>query len=263
MPAPLRQGFSYVEVDGCVSFRSELEKDSWGKHSIAAWTGDSPGPELLEAPLILACKVRLWRSTSRLVTVMQQVASAKLPAIDARWDSLQRRMHYRTAEFAESTDTDLREAALRVRTVGLLGDGTQQTGLSYKLEVDFGRRQVALAREKPLALDIALLGLVGLVEDIAASTEELASAVDLAGTGEGSLDSRSRSERLLSAKTECRQAFSAVQSELEWVLAQPETTAEKKAAIGEYLTPIYALLERYSRVVLSTEEAKPTLPETV
>jgi hypothetical protein len=254
----IRAGFSYVDTDGFISFKKELESNSWKEFDISPWL-DGRGGSLLQAPFVLVCKVRLHRALSSLATVLQQISSTNLTELDSRWDSLQRRLHYKTADLSESEDAKISSAALRVRSATLKGEGTAQTKLTYQKEVAWGRKQVTLCREKPLSDDVALLELSGLIDEIEKATEAFAQAINTSGTGESS-EATARNDRLLDAKAECRQAFNSAVNNLEWQLEQRELSPAEKTSIEACLAPLRVLLERYSSA--QPEIAAPTTTDT-
>jgi hypothetical protein len=255
----IRAGFSYVDTDGFISFKKELESNSWKEFDISAWL-DGGGGSLLQAPFVVVCKVRLHRAIANLATVLQQISSTNLAELDSRWDSLQRRLHYKTADLSESEDAKISSAALRVRSATLKGEGTAQTNLTYQKEVAWGRKQVTLCREKPLSDDVALLELGGLIDEIEKATEAFAVALDTSGTTGESSEATARNDRLLEAKAECRQACNSTLNGLELQLEQRELAPNEKTSIEACLAPLRALLKRYSSD--QPEVAAPTIPDS-
>lgn len=132
----------------------------------------------------------------------------------------------------------------------LLGNGTAQTTLPYDEEVDFGRKQVALAASEAVAADIALLKLEARIEQIEAATEKLAEAMGRGGGGRKG----ARSLRVREAIGACVVAFNSVHEDIAWFIERLAEGKERKQ-MQALLAPLEALLARYPGAPVSAEPA--------
>jgi hypothetical protein len=247
MSEPFVQGFHFIDVDGFLSFAAELDQHPWREIDARPWMPRSPAPSsLLAASPLVLYKLRLLHGVSLLMEVVQQLANTNLKVLDGRWDSLQRRLHYRTGDALESQNPSDQEAARRLRASLLKGDGTAQTNLTFKREVDWGRRQVLLSRQVPLSQDIERLGLSELIADIEQATEALALALEQS-EGPDADESRARQDLLLGAKTSCQQSFASVFEWLQWHAEQAELSPSERELLDGLLRPLRDLLARAAR----------------
>ncbi len=246
-------GYSYVSDKAFVAFSHDLSEGAWKSVSIAKY--DTPDQLLItlahDAPLPVLWKLRIvWV----LATLKQALGSSKLDELDGAWDSVQRRMHYRLAENAESKDPEVRQAAERLRGLLLQGGGTGQTMLDYDEEVDFGRQQQELVKEPQAAADVKKLKLGELLAEIAATTEALATGTGRkAGTKRGGAPSTQQREAL----TACSAAFNGVHDDIAWFVEHTPTGPERDKYM-ELQAPFEALLARNPPRVAPVKAAPAT-----
>ncbi len=128
-------GYSRVEDMAFIGFQGKLHEGAWA----AVPTLPSPDPSgtpdpnalvlaLMQAPTLSMVKALMLHSVGQLVQALDSKASS-VEAVDAAWDSAQRRFSYALAEKGESLVPQEREAAQRLRQHLLLGRGTAQTDL--------------------------------------------------------------------------------------------------------------------------------------
>lgn len=232
-------GYSYVSDKAFVAFSHDLSEGAWKSVSIAKY--DTPDQLLVplahDAPLPVLWKLRI---TWVLATLKQALGSGKLDELDSAWDSVQRRLHYRLAENAESKDPEIRQAAERLRAQLLQGGGTGQTMLDYDGEVDFGRQQLELVKETQAAADVKKLKLGDLLAEIAAATEALAVGTGRkGGTKRGGAPSTQQREAL----TACSAAFNGVHDDIAWFIEHTPSGPERDKYM-ELQAPFEALLVR-------------------
>jgi hypothetical protein len=250
-----RQGFSYVEERGFISLLEDLDKGSrWREHDSTPYENVTTAPTipLYQRPLALQCKVRLKRGINGLLMAR---GVGLLDVYDASWDKTQRRLYFSVAANTADPDPAKSSAAEKIKdSPGMfLGDGLGQTRLPYEQEVDHGRGQLAMLRGG-LRTEVALLGLGPIVEDVANTTEEFATAL---GRSSGK-SSKTRAEQVNTALKECRQACNFTLSALGWHTTQPGLSQEASHELEELLAPLKALLKRYATtvpdVIVSSED---------
>lgn len=250
-----RYGYGYVPEKGFLSFLSDLSEGVWKDISIKLY--DHPHQKLAPALIDDASPVR-WklRATWAIVTLRDALGAgpAVLAQLDGDWDSTQRKLHFILGGAGEDKDPSRRDAAERLRGALLLGNGTAQTLLSWDEEVDFGRQQLALTAEGPLADDARKLGLHAVLQEVEETTAALAH-----GLGRGSEQRRgvARSVRLRWALAGCAAAFNGIHHEIAWFLDHTED-ADAHSRLEQMLAPFQALLDRYpSTRGASTDDAAP------
>jgi hypothetical protein len=246
-------GYSYVSDKAFVAFSHDLSEGAWKSISIAKY--DTPDQLLItlahDAPLPVLWKLRIvWV----LATLKQALGSGKLDELDGAWDSVQRRLHFRLAEQAESKDPEVRQAAERLRAQMLQGGGTGQTMLDYDEEVDFGRQQLELAKGTQAAADVKKLKLGDLLAEIAATTEALAIGI---GRKAGTRRSGAPSIQQREALTACSAAFNGVHDDIAWFIEHTPTGAERDK-YTELQAPFEALLARNPPRVAAAKAAPAT-----
>lgn len=182
-----------------------------------------------------------------------------LAQLDVDWDAGQRSFNSFTASAEDDADPEVRAAAERVRTAMLGGGGTAQTNLGYDDEVDYGRHQMVLASQEPLAADIKKIGAQKHVKRIAETTEALAKGL---GRGPGERRAPTRSKRLREAMRACSTAFNVIHEDLEWLI-EHTPPGKQREELEKLHAPFLALLERHSGPEPSTDTAEEPPQEPV
>lgn len=252
-------GYSYVSDKAFVAFAHDLGQGAWKNVSIAQYQGEAKPLDAaaLEAPHPVLWKLRIVLVISAL---KQALGSGRLDVLDAGWDSSERRLNFRLAERAEDTDADVRAAADRLRRQLLKGKGTEQTGYDFDAEVDFGRKQLELAKEEGIAADIKKLKVDDLLQDIERATEALANGL---GRQPGVKRATAPSVQLRDALTACTTAFNGVHGHIDWFL---ENTPNGPARdhLAELEAPFAALLARNPPTqAKAASNAPPSLPPLI
>jgi hypothetical protein len=238
-----RYGYGYVPEKGFISFLSDLSEGVWNDISIKPY--DHPEQKLAPTLLQGSSPPLRWklRATWAITTLRDAVGAgpAVLDQLDVDWDSTQRKLHFILGGAGEDKNPSRRDAAERLRGALLLGNGTAQTLLSWDEEVDFGRQQLALTAEGPLADDSRRLGLHAVLKEVEETTEALAR-----GLGRSPEQKRgvARSIRLRSALAGCAAAFNGIHHEIAWFLDHTED-GDTRVRIEQMLAPFQALLDRY------------------
>lgn len=242
--------FTYVPVEGFVSFSQVLDEEAWGAIDPSPWEGPKQTAlkPLGDAPAVVVWKLQIAWVIGALLAARDGAGSAK--DRDKAWDNGQRSLSALLTAAAASSDAKKREAAGRLQKSLLKGRGEAQTKLKYQQEVDFGRQQNKLVSEGQAAADIVLLNLQPAMEEIAATTEALAVAI---GHGDGS---ERPGERLKAAMTACASTFSAVAQQLAWLIDNGEAGADQQRA-AELRTPLEKLADRYPGPAQQTTTAAP------
>jgi len=232
-------GYSYVTDKAFVAFAHDLGQGAWKSVSIAKYEGEG---KKLDASALEAPHPVLWKLRISLVINALKLAlgSGKLDVLDAGWDSSERRLNFRLAERADDTDADVRAAANRLRRQLLKGKGTAQTGYELDAEVDFGLKQLELAKEAPIAADIKKLKVDDLLHDIEKATEALAVGLGRKGgvkrAGPPSVQQRD-------ALAACTSAFNGVHDHIAWFIANTPNGPDRET-LEELEAPFEALLAR-------------------
>jgi hypothetical protein len=232
-------GYGHVSAKGFVAFGHDLADGAWKSVSIAKYDVES---KELDAAALDASHPVIWklRISWVLAALKQALGSGKLDQLDASWDACERRLHYRLAERADDKDPEIRAAAERLRGQLLEGNGTEQTGYGYDEEIDFGRKQLELAKEESIAADIKKLEVGDLLQDIAEATEALAQG---SGRKAGSKRAGAPSAQLRDALAACTTAFNGVHDDLAWFL-ENTATGPVRDRLAELQAPFEALLAR-------------------
>jgi hypothetical protein len=227
-------GFGRVETDGFLGMIAVLREGAWGNIALPSATAPRPVWNLLSQEV--RAKVRL---SEALDVLRQAVASEdQTVELDQTWDRLQRRLDGLLTADTYHDDAERRAAALRLRKLLTLGNGTGQTGLSFEAEVDFGLRQTTLAAHE-CAADVALLGYGSVLAAIAGATQALREALGRAG----GVGRTVRSQRVRDALAQCGAAFNLTLAELEEGLSRlPE--GDDRSRYEALRAPLRALLER-------------------
>ena len=232
-------GYGTLTDRAFVGFLDELSSGAWAAIDTSKFEhlGDHGAAALLEAPHPVVWKLRL---TWGIQGVVSALGSKPVSELDGTWDATQRRLFHKIAMVADAPESALRDAADRLTAVLLLGNGTAQTGLTYDAEVDFGRKQVALARDNPrVASDVKALGLELTLAEIAQASEALAAGIGRAPGGKRASPSR----RLHDALTDCGATFNGVRDSIEWFQARTHP-GPKHDQLDALLAPLVALASR-------------------
>jgi hypothetical protein len=249
-------GYSYVPEKGFVGFDRDLDLGAWNEISLKKIDVTNrlyDGKFLMTVPRPVVWKLRITWGITDLRLVLGTASSEVLERFDGSWDRTQRRLSFAVSSAAEHPDPTWRQAAERVRSALLLGNGTAQTTLGYDEEVDFGIQQVKLASEDPLAADIKLLALNDHIAEIGKTTEELAGGL---GRTPGQKRTGARSTRLREALATCTAIFNSVHDEIEWLLAHV-APGETHDQLVQLHAPLQALLDRYPPPAKASVPSEP------
>ncbi len=242
--------FNHVPAAGFAAFDVELATGDWACVDSSRYEG---GPRraakaLEDGPTLPIVKLRLKWAIAALLQAIDVAGDAK--ECDRNWDTLQNQLASILGARSASTDGIKRAASQRLQGILLLHSNAAQTKLSYQQEVDFGRNQVAHVSQGQGAADVASLGLVPLMLEIAATTEALAMAI-----GYGNC-TQSPQERKLSARATCAATFDSVAYWLDWI-AEFGSEADRERAEA-LRAPLEQLAARYApppTTLRSTSEA--------
>ena len=247
-------GYGSVTEQGFIGFEKNLSEGAW--HGVDT-KGHTNAQGILDRGVdklgVLAmCKLRVREAVAVLVSAIAGPSVAV--ELDAAWDRLQDRLNAEIALKATDDDEQVVAAAKRARSALLSGDGTAQKRFSLKDEVDFGRTQVKVSAAKPLADDVALLGIGPTIKRIGEATEALALAVPAGEAG----NTRARSVQIRAAWSGCVSAFNGVHDDLVWLRDHSAAGAERERA-SALLAPFEALLEdhRERSAPVQTSAEKP------
>ncbi len=246
--------FAYVPAEGFTAFGAELRAGTWGNIDVSEYVGADgrTAKALCDAPTTVVMKLQMNAVIAAMLGSLKSAGSAK--TCDEHWDETERRLGVMISAAMLSKDPLQRTAAERLHKWLLLGDGAGQTNLKYQQEVDFGRKQIELSSQSVCAADIALLGLGEFMADIATATTALAEAIGHGMTG------HAPSRRKSAATVACRNAFSTVAKQLDWVIENGLPGPDKEQAIT-LRAPLIELAARYPAKPVTTkvhaEQAPP------
>lgn len=234
-----RLGYGSISAKAFIAFGVDLKDGTWAPLDDAPHKlpGGGIKASALGAPLPVLWKLRL---TTSIAALEGAVGSEAITEVDAAWDSAQRRLHYELLARTEDADAAMKAAAARLRGLLLIGGGSGQTALDYDAEVDFGRQQLALAKEAKAAADVALLGLEARLTEAAEATERLAAAI---GRRAGQARQGAPSDLRREAVAACARAFNAVHEDLDFYLGALEKGPDRER-VRELRAPLEALLAR-------------------
>lgn len=253
-------GFSRVPDKGFFSHAEALEQGAWA-HITLPVPSSTPAAA---APLLDMSGPQLWKWMQLHAIHCLLVACGFGPdraAADHAWDSAQHKLHLTTALALLNADKTLSAAAQRVRDHLLLGDGLAQTKLAYHAEVDFGFKQLGLARSDALQPDIQRLGLTDLIAEVESTTRALAAAVghttaNLPATANATATQRVRERQALHA---CQSACNAVLGDIDHLLAQSPNPTDQ-ARLHDLRLPLATLLDRYPKTSAPASSDPPEDP---
>ena len=252
-----RFGYGNVTDKGFIAFTHDLSEGAWAPVDIGAF--DNPERMLPADPLQVPREVG-WklRATWTIATLRDAIGASSevLAGLDVRWDSTQRKLYHVLGSASEDQNPAVREAALRCRGALLEGNGVAQTKRSYDGEVDYGRNQVVLMTDGPLAADVSLLGLAPLRDEIRQTTEALAQGI---GRAPGEQRTVARSERIRAGRAACAAAFNGIHQEIAWLVERTPPGAAR-TRLQALLAPFEALLSRYPAPAAGTEPVEESPP---
>jgi hypothetical protein len=231
--------FTHVPAAGFAAFDIELSAGDW--ECVDSSRDDRvkrrAAKPLEEGPTLVIVKLRLKWAIAELLQAIDVAGDAK--ECDRHWDTLQNQLASFLGAREVSNDPVKRAAAQRLQTILLLRDSAAQTKLPYREEVDFGRNQVVHVSQGQGAADVASLGLVPLMLEIAAATEALALAI-----GHDTC-TKSPEERKLSARAACAATFASAAYWLGWIAEYGSEAADRNRAVA-LRAPLEQLAGRYS-----------------
>lgn len=248
------KGYGTVGDKGFVSFLEAFGEGDWKNIDIQPYDSEEM---LLKASFVTlpALVQRKLEGTWAIRTLIQTMSVGNNAELDSEWDAAQRSFAAGVASEEDHKEPAHRAAAGRLRTALLSGAGTLQTMLDLDGEYEFGKQQLLLAEEKPLAADIALTGLGPKLERIREATVALGQGI---GRVPGKNRTKARSLRIREALQECTGAFNAIHHDLEWAIAHVPSGPDR-AMLERLLAPLQALLERYPATpATATDAAKAT-----
>jgi hypothetical protein len=233
-------GYYRVPQDELVALRKRLTEEApWSEIDIAAFQDAADHLAISALPLL---KLRLTRRVDGLVSALGTASNA-LTRLDASWDLSQRKLLRRIEEAEDEADAALKDAGARLRAALTSGEGLGQTKLSFKEEVAFGEKQVALARAPKtpgasvpsLAEDVALLGVGPVIDEIERRTRELSDALKQVPE---EAQNTSRYARVRAATASLVDSLNAAHDELE-----EQIEAAKSPEIRDRLKKLLGVLE--------------------
>ncbi len=231
-------GYGSVTEQGFVGFERSLSEGAWRAVDVKGLANEDGTLErgVEKLGVLPMSKLRVRDAIAVLVSTL--AGSSAAGELDDAWDRVQTRLDAHLALKATDDDEAVAAAARRCRGALLAGNGTAQTQYTLRKEVDFGRTQVRLAATKPLADDVALVGIAATIKRVAETTEALAKEVP-----EGAGDRpRGRYAQIRAAWNGCVAAFNGVHDDLAWILAHTPAGPERER-VAELLAPFEALLE--------------------
>jgi hypothetical protein len=257
-----RTGYGYGRIpeEGFLSFRRELTEGWWGEIPVPdKEAGKHTATMLLGLPADTRWKMRLTKAIGLLAAAAASATTPRVDVLDQHWDSSQRKLDLEIQLLGESDNPQARALAERLSVALLAGDGRAQTQLAYDKEVDFGRRQVELARTEPLAQDIRAASLEKLLREIEIRTEALAEGIGRGGEG-GRLPARYL--RVRDALRGCVNAFNAVHDALDYDLDQAADGPDRGRLLALRAVLEY-FLDRHGALGEEPDEPTPPPPEAV
>jgi len=231
--------FTNVPAAGFAAFDVELASGDWACVDSSRYEG---GPRrtakaLEDGPTLPIVKLRLKWAIAALLQAIDVAGDAK--ECERNWEGSQKQLASILGARAVSTDVIKRAAAQRLQTSLLLPSSASQTKLPYQQEVDFGRNQVLHVSQGQGAADVASLGLIPLMLEIAATTEALAIAI-----GYGTC-TKTPQERKVSARASCAATFASAAYWLDWIAEFGSEEADRERAEA-LRAPLEQLASRYS-----------------
>jgi hypothetical protein len=235
-------GYHRASLDTLLGLAKRLsEEEPWKAIETAPYEAAA---DQLSTPVLSLLKMRLAKKHAALVAAVGTASNA-LTLLDVRWDSAQRKLKRAIEGGEEDADANIKAAAGRLRAVMLLGQGSGQTQLSFREEVTFGERQVALARAPKapgattptISEDLTLLGVLALIDDIELRTRELAEELKRVPEEQAT----SRHARIRVATAGVVDALNAAHDELEEQIAAARSP-ETQDRLRKHLAVLVALL---------------------
>lgn len=231
--------FSHVPAAGFAAFDAELSSGDWAfVDSSRSDSGTRKTAKPLEdGPTLVVVKLRLRWAIATLLQAIEVAGDAN--ECDRHWDTLQQQLATILSARTASNDHAKRSAAQRLQVALLHRFGIGQTKVPFRQEIEHGREQIRHVSEGQGASDVALLGLVPLMLDIAAATEALATAIGDTSSKESAQD------RKVSARAACAATFASAAYWLSWIAEYGSERADRERA-SALLVPLEQLAERHS-----------------
>ncbi len=252
-------GYGVVSEQGFVGFEAKLSEGAWRTVDVKPWvtkTGELHGA-ITEVPALVLAKVRMVSAIGDLARALagQSLAGER----DAAWDRMQERLAAEIALKATDDDPSVVAAAVRARAALLLGEGTGQTNLTHRAEVEHGRTQVRLAATAPLSADIARLKLGPTLDRVKETTDALEAALrDTDGDR-----TTPRSRQIRAAWSACVVAFNSAHDQLD-ALFELTPSGPARDQVAALRVPFEHLLadhrERVVKAVTAVENGTPGKP---
>lgn len=231
--------FSHVPAAGFATFDVELATGEWACVDSSRFEGGQrrTTKPLGEGPTLVVVKLRLKWAIAALMQAIEVAGDAK--ECDRHWDTLQKQLTSILGARSASNDSVKRAAAQRLQAALLLRSGADQTKLPYPQEVELGRKQVLHVSQGQGAADVASLGIVPLMVEIASATEALATSIDYGP------HLKTPQERKTSAREACAATFASAAYWLDWIseYGSEKTDRERASALR---APLEQLSARYS-----------------
>jgi hypothetical protein len=231
--------FTHVPAAGFAAFDVELSTGEWACVDSSRFEGGArrSAKPLDEGPALVVVKLRLKWAIASLMQAIEVAGDAK--ECDRQWDTLQRQLATILGARAASNDPVKRAAVQRLQSTVLLDASAAQTKLPYEQEVDFGRKQVLHASQGQGAADVASLGLVPLMLEIAAATDALATAIGYGTT------TKTPQECKAEARAACAATFASAAYWLGWIAEYGSEGTDRERAKA-LVKPLEQLSERYA-----------------
>lgn len=251
------KGYSNVDDKGFVSALEAFEEGAWKEITIKKHDSD----DMIALSAVASLPIAVGWKLSGLWGIRGLVAAMSVGnniALDNEWDASQRSFAAGVASEEDHKDPAHRAAAGRIRTALLDGAGTSQTQLDLDGEFEFGKKQLRLAEEKPLAADLKLTGLLPKLERIREATVALGNGI---GREPGKNRAKPRSQRIRDALQECSAAFNGIHDGLLRAIAHSASGPDRDK-LEKMLEPLQALLDRSPGTAATpVAEPAPTAPD--
>lgn len=231
--------FSHVPAAGFAAFDVELSSGDWAFVDSSRIDGAhrTTAKPLEDGPTLVVVKLRLRWAIATLLQAIEVAGDAN--ECDRHWETLQQQLATILSARTASNDLAKRSAAQRLQVALLQRFAAGQIKVPFQQEIDLGREQIRHVSEGQGAADVALLGLVPLLLDIAAATEALATAIGKNSSKESAHD------RKISARAACAATFASAAYWLSWITEYGSERSDREPAAA-LLVPLEQLAERYS-----------------
>ena len=250
--AKMGKGYGYVEDKGFVSFSGAFGEGEWESIDIQPYDSEEM---LVKAPFMTTPVAIQWKlsGTWAIRMLVRSMSVGNTAELDSEWDAAQRSFAAGVASEEDHKDPAHRAAAGRIRTALLAGAGTGQTIFELDGEYEFGKQQIVLAEQKPLAADLKLT-------DLGPKLDRIREATLALGEGIGRVPGKNRAParwlRIRDALQGCVGAFTSIHDGLQWAIAHSPSGPERDQ-MERLLEPFKALLERYPAPAAAEAKAAP------